>query len=293
MVTGVATTSYTNTGLTNGTAYYFVVTATNAGGTSGNSNQASATPSAGGGGITLATEPFAEATGALNGANGGTGWGGAWQEQNGSTTIPGYNVASATMSYSTLTVTGNHGVGGFSYESAGRPLDITAGGPFGTSGYLSSNLIGVSGKTLWMSALIRKDANADDENSLRLTSGGTVWQLTTPLVGIGYFGAASNNGATREWSLNVNGTVVQTTVPVVVGVTALLVVRMDFGATNTETLYVNPATLGGSAPGTSSASGTTTTNIAFKNLVYYGANGAGGSSIDEIRYGTTYASVTQ
>jgi cellulose 1,4-beta-cellobiosidase len=43
-VTNVTTTSYTNTGLTNGTTYYFVVNAQNAGGTSANSNQASATP---------------------------------------------------------------------------------------------------------------------------------------------------------------------------------------------------------------------------------------------------------
>jgi fibronectin type 3 domain-containing protein len=48
VATGITSTSYTNTGLTNGTTYYFVVTATNSSGTSGNSNQASATPSAGG-----------------------------------------------------------------------------------------------------------------------------------------------------------------------------------------------------------------------------------------------------
>jgi O-glycosyl hydrolase/fibronectin type 3 domain-containing protein len=40
-------TTYTNTGLTNGTTYYFVVSATNSAGTSGNSNQASATPQTG------------------------------------------------------------------------------------------------------------------------------------------------------------------------------------------------------------------------------------------------------
>ena len=44
VATGIASTTYTNTGLTNGITYFFVVTATNASGTSGNSNQASATP---------------------------------------------------------------------------------------------------------------------------------------------------------------------------------------------------------------------------------------------------------
>ena len=47
IATGLTAPSYTNTGLTNGTAYYYVVTALNAmGGESPNSNQASATPSA-------------------------------------------------------------------------------------------------------------------------------------------------------------------------------------------------------------------------------------------------------
>lgn len=41
---GLAGTSYTAVGLTNGTTYYFVVKASNAGGDSENSNQASATP---------------------------------------------------------------------------------------------------------------------------------------------------------------------------------------------------------------------------------------------------------
>jgi hypothetical protein len=45
-VNSPTTNSYTNTGLTNGTTYYYVVTAVNTAGESGNSNQASATPAA-------------------------------------------------------------------------------------------------------------------------------------------------------------------------------------------------------------------------------------------------------
>ncbi len=47
VATGVTTTGYTNTGLTNGTAYYYVVSASNSAGESSNSAQASATPTAG------------------------------------------------------------------------------------------------------------------------------------------------------------------------------------------------------------------------------------------------------
>ena len=44
VASGVTTTSYTNTGLTNGTTYYYVVAAVNAGGSSPNSSQVSAQP---------------------------------------------------------------------------------------------------------------------------------------------------------------------------------------------------------------------------------------------------------
>jgi fibronectin type 3 domain-containing protein len=44
IATGITATTYTDTGLTNGTTYYYVVSAVNAGGESPNSNQASATP---------------------------------------------------------------------------------------------------------------------------------------------------------------------------------------------------------------------------------------------------------
>ncbi|MGO8669826.1 MAG: fibronectin type III domain-containing protein [Capsulimonadaceae bacterium] len=48
IATGITTASYTNTGLTNGTTYYYKVAALNSYGTSSMSSEASATPSAGG-----------------------------------------------------------------------------------------------------------------------------------------------------------------------------------------------------------------------------------------------------
>jgi len=47
IATGITSTTYTNTGLTNGTTYFYKVAAVNSFGTSGQSNEASATPTAG------------------------------------------------------------------------------------------------------------------------------------------------------------------------------------------------------------------------------------------------------
>ncbi|MEW6181641.1 MAG: LamG-like jellyroll fold domain-containing protein [Bacillota bacterium] len=58
----VTSTTYTDTGVTNGTTYYYVVSAVNAGGESGNSSEASATPQATGGNKALLVIKMADGT---------------------------------------------------------------------------------------------------------------------------------------------------------------------------------------------------------------------------------------
>jgi hypothetical protein len=240
-------------------------------------------------GTVLAYEPFGEASGTpLNGANGSgdSGWHGAWVEQEGATNSPGYQTASAnSLTYPGLLTTSNYAIGGYGYQTAGRQLNTAASGPF--LSYLSSGLIGAPGQTLWLSFLLREDANPNNGeiNAIYLTPNNIPW-LTQNGIGIGYFGTSP------AWGLQLNnGTPVLSTAPVQQGQTVLLVVSITFGATNQVNLYVNPA-LGGSAPATPSAQLTTTNTIAFQSLAYLGGYSASESSLAAIRFGASFGAVT-
>ena len=243
-------------------------------------------------GAVLAYEPFGEASGTpLNGATGSgdSGWNAAWVEQTGATAAPGYQTASANpLTYTGLVTTSNYAIGGYVYQSAGRQLNVASTGPFGT--YLSNGLIGASGQTVWLSFLLREDANPNNGqiNAIFLTADGGIgaWLPQTG-IGIGYFGSSA------YWGLQLNsGTPILSNVPVVQGQTVLMVVSVTFGATNQVNLYVNPASLGGAAPATASAQLTTAASIAFQTLSYLGGYQANVSSLGDIRFGATYAAVT-
>ncbi|HEX8529840.1 MAG TPA: fibronectin type III domain-containing protein, partial [Cytophagales bacterium] len=238
-------------------------------------------------GVLLAGDAFDAAPGALHGTPSGTGWSEPWVTQNGDLSVPGYNVATAApLSYRNLVTAGGYATGGKSYLTAYRGFDKTAAGPF--ADYLAGGAIGAAGKTVWLSALLRLDANNNDERSFSVYTN----FFNDNLVAAGYFGTPSNDGATRYWSLKLGASVYRTGVPVVVGQTALLVVKITFGAPGNATLYVNPTALGGAEPAAASAEAVAAGSLAFKGLAFYGGTQPGLGSLDEVRVGTTFAAVT-
>ena len=251
----------------------------------------------------LAYDGFTGSTGALNGDTDGTGWNtsasaGAvgWFVQNSSTATPGYQVTASSLSYSGLQTSGGSATGGSAYLTAGRRLDTT--GAFAAFDAASStSQIGGNGTTLWFSVLVDRQVavgSGQTATSIDFTNNAIAWNDSSPEFGVGYYGASSDSSGNGYWSLNVGGTVVKSTTPVTVGTPALLVLEMSFNAGtggDSFSLFVNPTSLGTSAPATASATETGTA-FTFSNVVYNAGNAVGNSSIDELRLGGTFASVT-
>lgn len=243
----------------------------------------------------------------LHGVNTGSGFAAAWQlaGYNAATYADGYKLATTSpLSYLNLRRTGSYAAGGKNFEVAARLLDVDTTFAFYKIGGSSPSAIGRSGTTLWMSAMFRKDTG--DNNRLLLF---TMPTTSNPSVGASNLGfgfcgdipSVSVVGSTRYWSLQVRNAAnngfdcVRSNVPVVTGQTALLVLKCSFGATDRFDLFVNPASLGSTAPVTADATWTTTgaTNISLATLGYSGGTtGSNQSAIDEIRFGQTFADVT-
>ncbi len=275
--------------LSNGASYTFLVQAQNSSGFSGPSTISASPSLASGLAGLLAYESFSYSPGPLLSAAGGSGWAAGWDVQNNSVSIPGFSVsATAPLQYQGLNQSGNYGSGGNSYLMAGRAFDVSSSGPF--ANYSGSGLVGLAGKTIWTSLLMRKDANTEDEFSITLHPGDTSWWVQTPGPSIGYFGLDSEVAGNKFWSLRVDGVVYQTSVPIVLGTPALLVLREDFGVRSTLALYVDPP-IGSSPPNTPDAYATTASPIGFQSLAYESGAAPNQTAIDEIRVAGTFQSV--
>ncbi|HVW87296.1 MAG TPA: hypothetical protein VHB50_21565 [Bryobacteraceae bacterium] len=240
------------------------------------------------GSVLLAAEPFNEGVTSLNGANGGTGWLGGWQVQNGDVTVPGYNISGATpLVYSGLSESPGYAIGGIGWQSSGRLLDTGASGVF--SPYLENGLIGRTGQTLWFSLLMRRDIDTGDTSSVTLHAGNPPWWVNAPGISVGYFGSGSDSAGTRYWSLNVDNVIHRSAVPVIAGQAVFLTVQIAFGATSTVSLYVNPPL--NALPAAPGAQAITSNPVGFQSVAFYGGSGTRETSIDGLRFASSYAAL--
>lgn len=284
-VATVRSTTYAAAGLYENTEYAFQISAVDAAGNESERTEMLKvrTLPNGGGGATdelLAYDSFQAQTGSLHQAGGGFGWANPWSVQNNDTTVPGYETrADNPLSYLSLEQQGNYASGGYSYLTSTRQLDTSANGPF--AAYLTEGGIGKPGTTLWMSAIVRK--NRDDGDFYTI---GSDWSG----IKAGYFG--NDNGPTRYWALQIAGQTYPTKVPIEPGEAAMLVLRLDFGAPARYSLYVNPTFLGGQAPATPDAAVTIANNKVISSWMFNPGHAPGAGEVDELRFGTTYASVS-
>ncbi len=236
----------------------------------------------------------------LNGLSGGEGFTGNWSVQTENIDIPGFQTSTDgnSLTYNDLQVSGIHLSGGRSYLASGRSLNTSPSGPF--SDYVTSGnqAIGAvtNGDVMWMSILVNKPQNDNDEVYVEIHSKDLAWCnlcSNTQRVGVGYYGPSSNVGGQKRWSLSINGTTYPTSVPMVAGTSALMVLKFTFNASGTQIdLFVNPTSIGDNNPGSPTLSQTTSTPFVFRSITYYGGPTFGKGLIDELRLATSYKCVS-
>ena len=241
----------------------------------------------------LVYEPFTSVVRPLHRLQTGMGWNGAgWMIQNNVTNS--YVTANAApLTYTNLLSSPGYATGGESYNASARALDLEKT----FAGYMTSRGAGavdVPGTTLWMSYLIRAgDAGQRQRISL--------------LRGTGATHSDANNMVKVKridgtWQLVVlnNAAQLDTEIPVVAGQTHLMVLRLHIGGPSDPSsvhLWVDPDPewLGGDAPDLATATvshSVTSADFKFGRIHWYPGQAAGNGMLDEIRLGTTFASVT-
>jgi len=224
---------------------------------------------------------------AITGLNGGRGWNGGWEVQDPiGNDVTGFAVDNASpLTVANLRQSGNYMKLGRGSEQSGRALDVSANGAF--KNYLNGSMVGKPGTTLWFSSIIRPQNN-NKTCAVSFVDTGVAWygQNAGKKVEFGGFG-----GTYWGFAFGFEGTQVQhlSTVPIVNNQAVFLVAKIEFGATNTVSLYINP--MPGNTPTGTPIVGTSTANLDFRCLgTTYGWD-ADKMGLDEIRFGTSFADV--
>jgi hypothetical protein len=234
----------------------------------------------------------------LDALNGGSGWAAAWDSQNDNTQ---YQVSStAPLTYGTLQTTANYVYGGNTFETTGRIVATSSGSVWANAGRVSDpfSLQQLDQGVVWGSFLLRRDADVPNWNYLDVAfhRGGIPWandssneSLRIRAVGSQFEAMSYNNGNLANIATSA------------LGDTLLFVIKWELSLTagqNNIYLWVNPnqSTLGGADLATNtatwSATGLNTEEARWRSFKFYSGNTASATSLDEIRFGTDYASVT-
>ena len=216
-----------------------------------------------------------------------------WNVQGENTQVPGYQIsAGSPLLFNDLQTTPGYVSGGFQYLTAGRRLNVQPDGPFAP--WLNTDgAIGQPGTTLWVSILLRKNQNNDETLAAYWHSQNIQWceGCTSNKVALGYFGANSNVNGQRRWTLRLGDQYFPAQVPVVVGETAFLVLRLDFNAGNTTAaFFINPNQLGNDTPAPELTQ-TAPFALSIRSVALYLGNNPNNGQADELRMGASYACV--
>jgi hypothetical protein len=237
-------------------------------------------------------DPMANGPSALlNTAATGHGWTGqGWEVQNNRTGYQ-FKATGTPLTYGALATTPGYAEGGDNWVSSARALDFEKTFRPWMSSRAAAGL-DIAGSEFWVSWLVRP-LSAGRAQRVALARGTGIAEANSTIT-------VDNNGG--KWRFTVLGTATTTNVDATANQTHLMVLQVFIGGAaqpSTARLWINPAPalLGGAAlaPGTATVAHTTaapTTDFTFRRLFWFPGDAPGHGALDEVRLGTTFASVT-
>jgi hypothetical protein len=219
---------------------------------------------------------YSTASGSILGQNGGTGWSGPWMAGGFNASIFNNQVVQPnSLGFGLLATSGNHATTGANNSITGVLRSFDAAGQVGSSDSV----------TRYLSFLVRP------EGTLNAGAFNGFFGLYLDGTNDDLFVGKPGGGTLSNYVLEERGGSIQSpsSQPVILNQTAFLVLRADFTAgSDTFRLYVNP-TPGALEPTFASATESALDLGSVSGIVLYST---GAHSIDEIRWGETYADVT-